>query len=149
MSIKMTPVKWRLLEKGWLDMESGYPYRRLIEATGIPEYELSQTLGGARNNARVQDAVAKAVGVSVLDLFGDRAWPRIAGAAMRKRLDAMDEAERQDLLRRLAPGGAVAQARERRRQAAFERDHAEQAEKIARRRGDRAAGTPSHRKAMP
>ena len=122
--IKLNAVKERLWRLGWIDLTSGAPYERLMSATGESCEAISGALTGDRPRARVQDAIAAAVGMNVLDLFGDLAWPRQASRAMKKRLEELEEAERKELLARLAPGGAVAQARERRRREATERQEA-------------------------
>lgn len=140
--IKLNGIKEWLWRMGWIDLTSGAPYQRLMDATERTSDEIGQVLNGVRHNAAVQDAIASAVGMNVLELFGELAWPRQASRAMQLRLEQLDEAEQAALRAMLAPGGAVAQAREAReaREADdWDEEHTRQKEKT-RKKLERAYG---------
>ena len=118
--IKMNAVKERLYRLGWIDLTTGHPYQRLMAATGRRVEEIYQVLSGIRVNAGLQDEIAALVGVNVIELFGDMAWPRQATRAFQRRLDDLEASERKALRARLARGGAVAEAREHRRHGEIE-----------------------------
>ncbi len=65
--MKVTEVKKRLWLMGWSQSS-------LVKHTGRSKSEVSMVLNGYRRTASIQEAIARAVGVSVEELFGEWAY---------------------------------------------------------------------------
>jgi len=70
--LKVTEVKKRLWMMGW-SQDS------LVRQTGRSKSEVSMVLNGYRHTATVQEAIAAAVGVPVVELFGKWAYSNRKG----------------------------------------------------------------------
>jgi len=75
MPLKLTEVKLRVLKKL---AANGWTCAHLARQIGRTQTEVSHILNGKRHTRTVQEDIAKALGMSVGDLFGSWAWHRVA-----------------------------------------------------------------------
>lgn len=86
--MKLTPVKLRItkiLGPTWRHVE-------IARQAGVARVSVTRELGctedascTARHTPQVQEAIAKAIGLSTGKLFGRHAWFRVAGKALSRR----------------------------------------------------------------
>ena len=80
---QVTPTMQR-----WIEKFGEIPVFSTIGArAGYSDVEVGYVMREQRHTPHIQEAVAKAAGMGLIELFGDAAWPRVGARFLARRLE--------------------------------------------------------------